>query len=156
MALCCLLVETLQSFYKSEEKDQVTVPAEPCTYPTGRCAKDPSTARAFKEFLKNSKHFNQDFSNSKIRGDFAAYVRNALLHEAETRHGWLVERTIPEDRIVETIDGGYVLNRTSFYRALKGEFQDYLARLHDCSEQDLRANFLRKMDSICDTEPGIK
>jgi hypothetical protein len=49
-----------------------------------------------------------------------------------------------------------VLNRTEFYRALKSEFHDYLARLGDSAQTELRANFLKKMGTICDTEPGIK
>jgi hypothetical protein len=103
IGLSCLLIDTLQAFY---EPEAAADNAEPCTYPTGRCSKDPSTARAFKRFLKKSKHFKPDFKNSQICGDFSAYVHNALLHEAETRHGWLIERTIPEGRIVDKTDGG--------------------------------------------------
>lgn len=156
MALCCLLVETLQSFYEGGRNTNAGVVAEPCTYPTGRCAKEPSTARAFKDFLKGSPHFKGDFRTSQICGDFANDVRNALLHEAETRGGWLITRMVPPDQILVIYHHGYKLNRTNFYRALRKEFDDYVVKLRDTSQEVLRKNFLRKMDSICDTEPGIE
>jgi len=156
MALCCLLVETLQSFYNGGRQAQAQATAQACTYPKGRYIKEPSTARAFKDFLSRSPYFNTEFRNSDIRGDFAINVRNALLHEAETRHGWLIQRTVPPNQILRSVDGGYVLNRTNFFRALYKEFEDYLGRLRDPSQVTLRRNFLKKMDSICDTEPGIE
>jgi hypothetical protein len=156
MALCCLLVETLQSFYEGGRNTNTGVVAGHCTYPAGRCAKEPSTARAFKDFLKKSRYFKEDFRNSKICGDFANDVRNALLHEAETRGGWLITRTVPAERILLHIKNGYRLNRTNFYQALHKEFDNYLAELRDASQNARRENFLKKMDSICDAEPGIE
>ncbi len=156
MALCCLLVETLQSFYEGGRNPGTTTLAEHCTYPAGRCVKDPSTASAFKRFLKQSPYFKEDFKNSKICGDFAIDVRNALLHEAETRHGWLITRSFPAERILLECEEGYKLNRTNFYRALSGEFNDYLLRLRDSSQDAQRKNFLKKMDSISDTQPSIE
>jgi hypothetical protein len=156
MALCCLLVETLQSFYEGGRNRGTGVAPEQCTYPTGRCAKEPSTTRAFKDFLKKSPYFKGDFRNSEICGDFATNVRNALLHEAETRGGWLITRTVPAQQILLHSKDGYMLNRTNFYQALHKEFDNYLAELHDASQDWRRKNFLKKMDSICDTEPGIE
>lgn len=156
MALCCLIVETLESFHEGGRITNADVVAQPCTYPTGRCAREPSTARAFKDFLKRSPYFNGDFRTSQICGDFANDVRNALLHEAETRGGWLIARTVPADRILTSYNDGYQLNRTNFCRALHDEFEDYLIKLRDPSQNTLRKNFLKKMDSVCDTEPGIE
>jgi hypothetical protein len=155
-ALCCLLVETLQSFWVGGRSDPQGNPTETCTFPNGKCAKEPSTARAFKDFLSRSRHFSPDFPNSKVRGDFAVNVRNALLHEAETRGGWLIRRTDPPKHIVEKRDGTYILNRTRLYVALCKEFVDYLALLRDPSNAERRQHFLKKMDSICQTEPGIE
>lgn len=155
MALACLIAETLQSFY-----DGGIHPVEvksACTYlTTGKCAKEPSTARTLKEFLKNSPHFNKDFKNSEIRGDFSHDVRNALLHEAETRKGWLIEKTCPTNQIVNGKHGSYVLNRTKFCRALLAEFEDYLAKLRDPANRSARENFLAKMDSLCTAEPKFE
>jgi hypothetical protein len=148
IALCCLLVETLQSFYEGGPAQGPRLPDGACPYPSG-CAKEPSTARPFKEFLKRSPHFNSDFHNSEIRGDFSQHVRNALLHEAETRQGWLIRKSVPRGRIVEGKRGKYVLNRTAFYNALRAEFSDYIALLDDPSKQTERKHFLTKMDSLC-------
>jgi hypothetical protein len=157
MALCCLVAETLQSFYSGGPQPRILKEGETCRYPDMGCLKEPSTARAFKDFLASSPHFSHDFVNSEIRGDFAVNVRNALLHEAETRSGWLIRRSDPKDRIVRRIEGGYVLNRTKFYEALFAEFKDYLGRLGDGSRtDDLRNNFLKKMEILCSHEPDIE
>jgi len=148
MALCCLLIETLQSFYRGGRGTPDTGAHEAPPQPDWK-----RTTRAFKEFLKTSKHFNVDFHNTQIRGDFAVYFRHAILHEAETRRGWLIEKTVPQGKIIERLNGGYRLNRTSFYEALRCEFQDYLRRLHNESEEELRRNFLKKMDEICESGP---
>jgi hypothetical protein len=40
---------------------------------------------------------------------------------------------------------------------LLAEFTDYLGRLRDASRRDnLRENFLKKMDSVCTGEPDIE
>jgi hypothetical protein len=153
MALCCLLIDTLQAFYTG---GHTTSPSpNPCTFPRGKCALQPSTARAFKDFLANSTHFNKDFHNKDVRGDFAVNVRNALLHAAETRAGWRIERTAPREAIVSGTKGNYVLNRTNFYKALTAEFEDYLGRLRNPTSIALRNSFLAQMDAIAKTEPGI-
>lgn len=52
MALCCLLIETLQGF---QEGVVVPDPAGPCTFPTGPCIKPPpGTNQQFKNFLRRS------------------------------------------------------------------------------------------------------
>ena len=117
MALCCLSVETLQSFYEGGRNREPGVDCEQCAYPTGRCAKEPSTARAFKDFLKRLPYFSGDFRTSQVCGDFANDVRNALLHEAETRGGWLIARALPPDHILINYNEGYQLNRTNFCQA---------------------------------------
>lgn len=150
IALCCLVIDTLQSFH---EGGRSTSDSE--VLQTPRPSDNRRTTRAFKDFLRRSKHFNAEFSNSEIQGDFTEDVRNGILHEAETRGGWLIERTRPERKIVERISGkgGYVLNRTNFYEALCREFDDYLAQLYKESEEELRRNFIKKMDEICESEP---
>jgi len=130
MALCCLVAETLQSFYEGGIHPSESPSA--CDYQTtGKCVREPSTARTLKEFLKNSCHFDKDFKNSEICGDFSQGVRNALLHEAETRKGWLIEKTRPVGKILNGKHGKYVLNRTNFHVALMAEFEDYLTKLMD-------------------------
>lgn len=147
MSLCSLLIETLHAFYIGHVMQPWQPPIGPCGYPHGSCMKMPSTARSLSDFLKDSTHFS-DF-NSKMRSSFGQNIRNALLHDAETRSGWVIRIDQPRDKIVEKQADGYVLNRTKFYEALRAEFTDYLARLRDPNAKVLRENFLKKMDAIC-------
>lgn len=154
MALCCLLAETLQGFYEGRIPGTAQTPSVRCEYPDGKCVLSPSTARSFKDFLTKSPYFNEDFNN-KTAGDFSVNVRNALLHDAETRKGWLIRRLHPTepDRIVTKDGSALVIYRTAFYQALRKEFEDYLGRLADSSQDQLRGSFLRKMDFIAETAP---
>jgi hypothetical protein len=174
MALCCILVETLQAFYEGHIMTPPEMPEGPCTYPDGACLKmpppletaekcafpdspcvrTPPTARSFVHFLRDSPHF-VDF-NAKARSSFSIQIRNGLLHDAETRGGWLIRESDPRGKILERRGQHYVLNRTKFYNALKAEFSDYLARLNQSTDGALRNNFLRKMDSICHFEPTVE
>jgi hypothetical protein len=38
-----------------------------------------------------------------LADDFRTFVRNGLMHDAETRKGWLIEKTIPHDRSNRTV-----------------------------------------------------
>jgi hypothetical protein len=91
--------------------------------------------------------FQGEFDDEATARSFIRGVRNAILHEAETR-GWVVWRDEPEGRIVERQGDRYVLNRTAFYSALKSEFDSYLVELRNPANSDLRRRFLKKMDDI--------
>jgi hypothetical protein len=155
MALCCLLAETLQVFYEGRTADTAQTASDRCKYPDEGCVLSPSTARSLKDFLTKSPYFQGDFPTKKIAGDFSVNVRNALLHDAETREGWLIRRLHPteQNKIVGQHNSAHVVYRTAFYRALRKEFDDYLGRLADASHDELRRNFLRKMDFIANTAP---
>lgn len=147
MSLCSLLIETLHAFYIGHVMQPWQQPVGPCGYPHGACIKTPSTSRSLSNFLRDSPHFS-DF-NSRMRSSFSQNIRNALLHDAETRSGWVVRMNEPSDKIVEKQGDEFVLNRTKFYAALRAEFADYLKRLPDPQQGDLRKNFMKKMDAIC-------
>ncbi len=52
------------------------------------------------------------------------------MHDAETRSGWIVERTIPRDAIVkQNARGEYVLNRTEFHKALRSVVNAWIQKL---------------------------
>jgi hypothetical protein len=79
---------------------------------------------------------------------FRRFIRNGLIHHAETRHRWLVERTIPRNAVMEqNTHGDHVLNRTKSHNALKGAFEDWIAKLH-AGDQTLRDNMRRRMNRI--------
>jgi hypothetical protein len=147
MALCCLLIETLQSFRQAPRP-----PAQaggPCSYPQGSCIKpQPSGGKLIKEFLQLAS-FGGAFTDNdgEAAKEFVSGIRNGILHEAETR-GWVIWRDQPEGRIVEREDKRYRLNRTEFYQALRHEFEAYLGELRDTQKTDLRKRFIEKMDHI--------
>ncbi len=120
-ALCCLLVETLQSF---------------------REGSSPYTWQQFEKFLDRPA-FRGEFADTK----FADGVRNGILHEAETRK-WIIWRTNPAGQIVKSLgDGRYVLYRNQFFDAIKQEFNDYVAELRS-EDSALRPAFLEHMDKV--------
>jgi hypothetical protein len=145
MALCCLLIDTLQGF--REKPTHPAVPTGPCGFPTGNCIKPPpGTSDQFKSFLRRPA-FDNAFTDDKLASKFVSGIRNGILHEAETRK-WVIWRDEPVGRIVAPEEDGYALNRTLFYAAVKAEFESYLQELRDPSNQALRRRFKRKMDDI--------
>jgi hypothetical protein len=146
LALCCLLAETLQSFRSKTEMPKRQEAR--CPYPDGPCIRVPqtSTTDAFKAFLHRPA-FGDAFADEQIASSFVNGVRNGILHEAETR-GWVIRRNRPENQIVAEEGGGYALNRTKFYRALKDDFEGYLAELRSPESLDLRVRFRKKMNEM--------
>jgi hypothetical protein len=127
MALCCLLVETLQSFRE-------------------RTTGDASTTDQFKKYLRRP-GFDGAFEDDEVAKRFVQGVRNGILHEAETR-GWVIWRKEPTGRIVQPRGQGFALNRTDFCQALKREFDNYLEELRDPGNTQLRDRFVEKMNDV--------
>lgn len=127
MALCCLVVETLQGF---------------------RTGASPNTKELFIKFLRRPA-FGAAFAEDKIAECFIKGIRHGILHEAETRK-WVIWREAPS-QIAELQDDGYALNRTLFYEAVKQEFESYLKELNDPGSLKLREQFKGKMNHICET-----
>jgi hypothetical protein len=144
LALCCLLAETLQGFREKPAKPAAA--SGPCTFhESGKCIK-PATTDQFREFLRRPA-FRGEFGEDDVARSFVNGVRNGIFHEAETR-GWLIWREEPPGKILAVEDGRYALNRTEFYRALKAEFEGYLAELRNPTKTDLRTRFKKKMNDI--------
>jgi hypothetical protein len=144
VALCCLVVETLQSFI--EDSPGTINPAEPCTFPQGNCIKPSSgTNQLFIKFLRRPS-FGEVF-NGDVAKYFVYGLRNGILHEAETRK-WVIWREEPATMVAPE-DDGFALNRTLFYAAVKQEFENYLAELRNPSNEPLRRRFKKKMDDLC-------
>jgi hypothetical protein len=145
MALCCLLIETLESFRNSPA--QAAQVGGPCTWPDGNCIRpQPLGGKLIREFLKRPS-FGEAFTDDKVAKSFVRGVRDGILHEAETRH-WVIWREEPKDQIIERAGKRYSLNRTAFVYALRQEFEAYLADLRDSQKEDLRKRFIKKMDNI--------
>jgi hypothetical protein len=133
-ALDCLLIDTIQSFKEGRAVGGAR----------------PKPARSFSSFLRSSA-FAQQLSSS-ARTEFFDAIRNGVMHDLETRHGWLIRESHPDGaRVVDrrpVPQRGFILYRTNFHRALEQEVETYLTALRN-DEGDFRTNFLRRMDSIC-------
>jgi hypothetical protein len=144
LALCCLLAETLQGFREKPAKSQPVLGS--CTFQDdGKCIR-PATTDQFREFLRRPA-FRGAFDDDNVARSFVNGVRNGIFHEAETRR-WLIWRNEPPAQIVAPENGRYALNRTEFYKALKVEFDGYIADLRGRPNKDLRSRFKKKMSDI--------
>jgi hypothetical protein len=88
-------------------------------------------------------NFTPDLSES-----FRELVRNGIMHDAETRSRWLVEKTYPRYAVArENKNGDYVVNRTKFHRALTAAFKDWVAKLRG-GDTVLRKNMRLRMQEV--------
>ncbi len=128
LAIDCLLIETLQAFIDGE---------------TNTRNKEP---RMFIDFLTGRPSFKKHFKDKKLACRFYKDVRCGILHQAETRSGWLVRSNGPllNPKNIER----RIINRTEFHKALKSEFESYLTELRDTNNAKLRQNFRKKMDCV--------
>jgi hypothetical protein len=79
---------------------------------------------------------------------FRELVRNGIMHDAETRNRWLVEKTVPRDVIArKNKNGDYVLNRTKFHSALRAAFKGWITKLRG-GDVALRGKMRDRMNGI--------
>lgn len=124
MAICCLAIEALESFYQGWEN----------TYP-------PKSKYAFRKFFEREKDFSLFFPWSD---DFYHHIRCGILHQAETRDGWRIRNGILLDLPKKSI------NASHFLEALKGSLKAYCKKLKESDwNSELWKNAIRKLDAIC-------
>lgn len=126
MAVSCLLIETLVSFWRG--------------WPTTAATKKHKgkSERAFKMFFRLQPGF------SVFRGTkFYKNVRCGILHQGETTGGWLVERS------GRLFDGQKRINAKIFHDQLALAIDDYVAALErPKAGSKLRQNFDKKMKAV--------
>lgn len=127
LALDCLLVETFQSFIDGADSSK-------------RASK-----QVFVKFLTTRPKFKAHFDKTLAEKFYSEY-RSGILHQGEIQGDGLVWSV---GSLVMQLGNRIAINRTVFHCALKDEFDDYLAHLRSPQETELRANFTKKMDSIC-------
>jgi hypothetical protein len=131
MAICCLMVETLESFWQG--------------WPETPPQKGAST---FKEFFKRTSKLAV-FQNVSI--DFYKHIRCGILHQAETTGGWRIRRDGPLlNPATKTI------NATTFHRVVTEALSDYCDLLENSEwSEPVWKNFRIKMDAICDNAEEV-
>ena len=131
LALDCLLIETLQQFREGVSET-----------PRGQ------SKSYFTSFLTEG-YFGQYF-DEKMAIMFYRQIRCGILHQAEVKGSSRVLIRWGTPLVKYTNDRkGLVINRKLFHQQLIQEFEDYINRLREPSNQELRGNFKKKMDYIC-------
>jgi hypothetical protein len=138
VALDSLLMETIQSFRDGREN------------PEGR--NETTTWQTLKEFLTKRKSFEKYFdSDEKVRM-FYNHFRNGILHQGEVKSSGRI-RIDTQEMVTPSHDGqSLVVNRVLLHEAVESEISKYKQELLEGDEEDLRKNFIKKMDEICRVE----
>ena len=106
MANCCLLIETLEAFYR------------------GFTDTKNISKLAFLQFFSRDKNFI-DFATDDIPTQFYHNIRCGILHQGETINGWSITR---ESKFILDKDNK-VINATKFLTQLKKSLEDYKEEL---------------------------
>lgn len=115
MAICCLIIETLECFYLGL----------PDTKKAGE------GARVFKSFFDRSKDdFPGFFEKSQ---DFYENVRCGLLHQAETMNGWFLKRS---GQIIVVSEKTKFINGKLFFESTKKSIKKYISNLEESNFSD--------------------
>lgn len=102
LALDCIVLESLWSFMN------------------GKAVPIRAGKQVYRDILKGPSFGWTDLQSE----DFRELVRNGIMHDAETRNRWLVEKTVPRDVILRrNKNGDYQLNRTKFHGALRAHLK---------------------------------
>ncbi len=123
LALDCLLLETLYGFQ------------------VGASTRD--TRKAYKTVLTAPPFYFDD----TLAESFYDNVRCGIIHDTETRKGWLIQM-VAQTRIVELdAAGSHILNRTMFHSTLTNAFKDWVEQLRG-GDTALREKMRSRMDEI--------
>ncbi len=145
MSLACQMVETLESYTKgipttsTDDFAWMTKDANYKKIPTLDTSKDldiPGTEKAFVSFFS---HYSGAFPG--LKGiEFYRKVRNSLLHQSQTRGGWIINIYPPEDALAKAgevyVEGEKVLYRDSFVCQLRCCFASFIEHLRQHSDND--------------------
>lgn len=125
MAVGCLVIETLESFYQGWHSSK---------------GKEP-----FMKFFERQKNQGGPlgvFANHEIK--FHDNIRNGILHQAETKGGWKIRRSGVLLDLNDT-----TINAECFIRELKKSVAQYANRLQTDPDPVLWRNFKKKMERVC-------
>ena len=125
MAIACLMVETLEAFYQGLENTRN------------------KSKQMFLDFFNRWEEF-KDFR--PVAEKFFYDIRCGILHQAETRNGWIIER------VGKLYDPAHkAVNATAFLKTLEICLARYCTDLEAADWYSERwVNFREKMKAICD------
>jgi hypothetical protein len=134
LALDCLLIESLFGYRR------------------GARTRMRETTEAFTAFLTDESHIGDDPHLAERVASFVRAVRNGLLHDGETREGWIVWKSHPNGTLFERLaDGRIVLYRDTFHGAVTKRLAAYFAELRasGLDAAELRERFKQRVDQLC-------
>ena len=114
MANCCLLIETLETFYRG--------------WPNSKNKSE----MAFLKFFTRDKYF-QEFAVNDMPTIFFKHIRCGILHQGEITGGWKISRD--DDKGLLDV-GNKELNATKFLGNLKTSLSDYQNNLSNADWND--------------------
>jgi hypothetical protein len=131
MAVSCLLIETLVSFWRGWET------TEPHKDATGQHIKGRS-GEAFRIFFQEENRF------AVFQGtEFYKRIRCGILHQGEATGGWTIGREGP------LFDGSFGINATQFHNKMAAAIRDYSGTLKNPPPgSSSRDNFGKKMKAV--------
>jgi hypothetical protein len=145
MSLACQMIETLESYRRgiptTNEGDFRRMAEDPNYQNRPRqvtCEEQdiPGTRKAFACFFL---HHSGMFPN--VRGEeFFGNVRNSLLHQSQTKNGWVINIHHPHDALAKTnevyVENEKVLYRDSFVSQLRSCFTRFIEQLRQHPDTD--------------------
>lgn len=130
LAIDCLLIETLEQFYRGVPESVN------------------GSYKFFEGFFKRSGTLSQKFDKKQLEL-FYKQFRCGILHQAEIKGDSLVKKG--GSLVLNNNGNGITVNRQKFHELLVCEFNNYAQKLRaqDPVDIDLRLRFRAKMDYIC-------
>src|SRR6266851_268133 len=129
MALCSLLIESLQSYryglpttHEAEYTKALAKFTSPTEYVINK-NEHRNGRQAFEDFFSLSIH--QQWFPGVDGGEFYTAIRNGLLHQAQTKEGWRIRSA--ETQLWNA--GDRIVDRTKFANALRTAFEKYIEEL---------------------------
>lgn len=137
--LQCSLIETIECFYNG------WIYKYPDFFTINRSDSFRGNKKIFECFFKK----REPFKCLNIDGeDFYYNVRCGLLHETQTKRGWIIKAE--SDKIYELKEGQKIIYRTNFQKAIEDVIKQYKSDLINSREaENLRTNLKGKFNNIC-------
>lgn len=131
MALNCLLIETLLQFKNGWDETKK------------------SNSDEYSKFLKEE--FPHIFTNKELALIFYRDIRCGILHSAQTKNG--SQLTVNENYTVAVINTNrrksISVDVVGISEIIKSYYSDYIEKLRNAQNVDLRVGFIKKMDYLC-------
>jgi hypothetical protein len=130
MAVSCLLIETLVSFWRGWETTE------------GRNGQKGKSRKAFKLFFRTQPRF-REFRGKELSEQFYKNIRCGILHQGEATGGWTIHRSGP------LFDGNGRINAVRFHDGLALAIHDYVKILESpAGSSTHRPLFDKKMKAV--------